>query len=181
MSEPSGPSEETHSGAMREPDTVPALDVVTVTTAAEMSDVLVVRRAVFIEEQGISEDEEIDRYDGDPREMTSAVYVLGRLQGRPVATARLLLDQPAGDFPHIGRVAVLRELRGRHYGVAVMRALETEARARGCGGITLAAQTYALGFYEQLGYVARGDVFLDAGIDHRWMDLRFERPAAGAR
>ena len=166
---------------MSAPDGAPDLDIVTVTTAAEMSDVLVVRRAVFIDEQGISEDEEIDRYDGEPREMTSAVYVLGRLRGRPVATARLLLDQPVGDFPHIGRVAVLREFRGLHYGVAVMRALETEARERGCGGITLAAQTYALGFYEQLGYVARGDVFVDAGIDHRWMDLRFERPGTAAR
>jgi predicted GNAT family N-acyltransferase len=38
--------------------------------------------------------------------------------------------------------------------------------------ITLAAQMHAIGFYERLGYVARGDVFLDAGIEHRWMDIR---------
>jgi predicted GNAT family N-acyltransferase len=36
--------------------------------------------------------------------------------------------------------------------------------------VTLAAQLQAIGFYERLGYVARGDVFLDAGIEHRWMD-----------
>ena len=40
-------------------------------------------------------------------------------------------------------------------------------------GITLAAQLHAIGFYETLGYVVRGKVFLDADIEHRWMDLAF--------
>ena len=99
------------------------------------------------------------------------MYVLGRLDGTPIATARLLLDFPPGEVPHIGRVAVLREHRGRHFGVAVMRALHDEARRRGHPGITLAAQEYVRRFYEGLGYVARGELFLDAGIEHRWMDL----------
>ena len=152
----------------------PGYRVAVVTTPEEMQEALAVRRAVFIEEQRIDEDEEIDRYDGDPATVADAVHVLGRLDGRPVATARLLLDQPDGEHPHIGRVAVLKEQRGRYWGVGVMEALHDEARRRGYAGVTLGAQEYAVGFYAKLGYFARGEVFLDAGIEHRWMDLMFE-------
>ena len=155
----------------------PGFRIVTVGSAEELSEALEVRRAVFIEEQGIAEDEEIDRYDADPTGGGSAVHALGRLDGRPVAAARLLLDRddehPHG-YPHIGRVAVLAELRGRYYGVAIMEALHEQARRLGHRGVTLAAQEYALPFYERLGYVARGEIFLDAGIEHRWMDLVFD-------
>ena len=147
------------------------LELRPVTTQAELDGCLLVRRAVFIEEQGVSEQEEIDAHDGDPALVTSAVHVLGRLEGRPVATGRLLLDYAPGERAHVGRVAVLRELRGRGHGRAVMEWLHDEARRRELPGITLAAQLHALGFYELLGYVARGDVFLDTGIEHRWMDL----------
>ena len=142
-----------------------------VATAAEMDECLLVRRAVFINEQGVSEAEEIDEHDGDPARATSAVHVLGRLDGFPVATGRLLLDHPAGEHAHVGRVAVLRELRRGGHGRAVMEALHEQARTRGHPGITLAAQVQAIEFYERLGYLARGEVFLDAGIEHRWMDL----------
>ncbi|MCY3656338.1 MAG: GNAT family N-acetyltransferase [Chloroflexi bacterium] len=177
----------------------PGFRVSVVTTPEEMEEALSVRRAVFIDEQRIDEDEEIDRYDADPATVTDAVHVLGRLDGRPVATARLLLDMAGpgagiprgadgqssedagipGRFPHIGRVAVLQSERGRYWGVGVMEALHDEARRRGYAGCTLAAQEYAVGFYAKLGYVARGEVFLDAGIEHRWMDLVFEETEGG--
>ena len=158
----------------------PGFHVVVVTTPEEMQQALAVRRAVFIDEQLIDEDEEIDDYDANPATVTDAVHVLGRLDGRPVATARLLLDRhDDGGYPHIGRVAVLRSERGRYWGVGVMEALHDEARRRGYAGVTLAAQEYAVGFYAKLGYVARGEVFLDAGIEHRWMDLVFEETEGG--
>ena len=69
---------------------------------------------------------------------------------------------------------MLKEQRGRYWGVGVMEALHEEARRRGYAGVTLGAQEYAVGFYARLGYVARGELFLDAGIEHRWMDLVFE-------
>ena len=149
------------------------LELRLVSTPAEMAECLAVRRAVFIEEQGVSEHEEIDAHDGDPTGVTTAVHVLGCLDGRAVAAARLLLEPPPPEYAHIGRVAVLRELRGRGHGRAVMEALQAEARRRGYSGITLAAQLQAIPFYERLGYVVRDDVFIDAGIEHRWMDLRF--------
>jgi predicted GNAT family N-acyltransferase len=140
-------------------------------TAAEMEDALSVRRAVFIEEQGVSEAEEIDAYDGDPERVTGAVHVIAYVDGRPAGTGRLLLDVPPGENAHIGRVAVLQEHRGRGLGRMLMLTLQEEAERRGYPGITVAAQLRAIPFYERLGYRARGDVFLDAGIEHRWMDL----------
>ncbi len=146
--------------------------VIHVRTLAEMNDALAVRRAVFVGEQGVSEEQEVDAHDGDPAQVTTAVHVLAYADGQPVATGRLLLDAARDENAHIGRVAVVRERRGRGYGRAVMLALQQEARRRGYRGITLGAQLHAIGFYARLGYVARGDVFLDAGIEHRWMDLR---------
>ena len=82
----------------------------------------------------------------------------------------LLLDEH-GERVHIGRVAVLASQRRRGIGRTVMLALQDLARRRGASSVTLAAQLHAIGFYERLGYTVRGDVFLDAGIEHRWMDL----------
>ena len=153
-----------------------AVTIEPIRTAAQMTEALAIRRAVFIEEQRVPEDEEIDAHDGDPATVTSAVHVLARRGGRPIGTGRLLLGRDdAGRGPsghaHIGRVAVLASERRGGVGRLVMEALQAEARARGFEGITLAAQLHAVPFYERLGYVARGDVFLDAGIEHRWMDL----------
>jgi predicted GNAT family N-acyltransferase len=154
---------------------VPTLTVAIVASTDELRQALAVRTRVFVEEQGVPVAEEIDSYDRDPATNTRAVHFIGRLGGEPVATARLLLDAPAGEFPHIGRVAVVPEHRGRGYGRAIMAAVQAEAAARGFAGVTLAAQLQALPFYERLGYVARGSVFLDAGIEHRLMDLLFEQ------
>ena len=150
----------------------PTVTVEVIRTPQQRAEALAIRRVVFIEEQGVPESEEIDRYDTDPASLDLAVYVLARVEGQAVGTGRLLLDEPPGANAHIGRVAVLLEWRRHRVGLAVMTALEAEARARGSPGITLGAQLHAIPFYERLGYIARGDVFLDAGIEHRWMDKR---------
>lgn len=151
---------------------VPDFTVSYVTNQQELDEALAVRYRVFVEEQHVPIEEEIDHYDVAPWDNPAVVHVLGRYDGIPVAAARLMLDHPEG-YPHIGRVAVLAELRGRGYGAAVMAVLHEEARLRGYSGVTLAAQLHAIPFYERLGYVARGEVFLDAGIEHRDMDLVF--------
>jgi predicted GNAT family N-acyltransferase len=136
-----------------------------------MDDALTVRRKVFIEEQAVTEAEEVDAYDRDPAQVTGAVHVVAYVDGQPAATGRLLLDALVGQNAHIGRVAVLREHRRRGLGSAVMLALQREAKRRGYAGVTVAAQVRAIPFYERLGYRAYGGVFLDARIEHRLMDL----------
>lgn len=147
--------------------------VTTIRTPEDLRAALDVRTRVFVDEQHVPIEEEVDAYDREALTRDDVVYVLGRLNGEPIATARLLFNAHEG-LPHIGRVAVLAEHRGQGYGRVVMQALHEAARERGRLGVTLAAQLQALPFYERLGYVARGPVFLDAGIEHRDMDLRFD-------
>lgn len=121
------------------------------------------RRTVFIEEQGVSEADEVDDKDDE------AIHILATVDGIPIGSARLLLQ---GDTGKIGRVCVLAAARGTGLGAALMRAAVAELRRH--PGITrakLGAQTHALGFYERLGFVAFGPVYDDAGITHRDMVL----------
>ena len=124
---------------------------------------MAIRRQVFVEEQAVPEDLERDEHDA------TAVHLLATQDGRPVATARLLI---AGDRAKIGRVAVLAELRGTGAGAALMRAALDELRLRGVREAALGSQVHALGFYEKLGFVAHGPEYDDAGIPHRDMTLR---------
>ncbi len=147
------------------------LEIRSVVTQADMDDALSVRRAVFIEEQQVSEEEEIDEHDRDGGWLGDVVQMTGYLDGRPVVTGRLMPDSSPDADAHIGRVAVLEELRGRGYGKQLMFALHDEGRKRGYRRLRLGAQLHAIPFYESLGYVAQGDIFLDAGIEHRRMDI----------
>jgi predicted GNAT family N-acyltransferase len=147
------------------------LQVIVVRTAGQMEDALSIRRAVFIAEQGVTETEEIDAYDGDPALVADALHVVAYVDGRPAATGRLLLDTPLTENAHIGRIAVVQEHRRRGLGRTVMLALQREALRRGYPGVTIAAQLQAVPFYERLGYRAYGEIFLDARIEHRMMEL----------
>jgi len=110
-----------------------------------------VRRAVFIEEQAIPEDMEWDRQD--------AVYshvVAEDARGNPIGCGRLLPDG------HIGRMAVLRDWRGRGVGAALLVHLMDLARSRGLERAILEAQTRAMPFYVRHGFAATGDEYLEA-------------------
>lgn len=119
------------------------------------------RRAVFIDEQGVPESEEIDGKDD------RAIHLLGWLDGRPAGCLRILLDGATGK---IGRVCVLADARGTGLGAALMQAaLEVLRDQPGVRRAMLGSQTHAIGFYERLGFVAHGPVYDDAGIAHRDM------------
>ncbi|MFJ6082020.1 GNAT family N-acetyltransferase [Streptomyces sp. NPDC092369] len=130
-----------------------------------------VRKDVFVGEQGVPEDLEYDEYDA------VAVHVLAvREDGVPLGTGRLLHGEQAaektgGDLSlgSLGRLAVTKDARGLGVGVALVRAIEDAARARGLAAVDLHAQTHALGFYERLGYEAYGPEYPEAGIPHRAM------------
>ena len=121
------------------------------------------RRTVFIEEQGVSEADEVDDKDDD------AIHLLATLNGAPVGSARLLV---MGEVGKIGRVCVLKSARGTGLGAQLMRAAVDRFRSiPGVTKVKLGAQTHALGFYERLGFIAVGPEFDDAGIAHREMVL----------
>ena len=121
------------------------------------------RRTVFIEEQGVSEADEVDGLD------SQAIHILAKQDGRPVGSARLLT---IGDTGKVGRVCVLQEARGTGLGAALMQAAVAQFRTiPGITRVKLGAQLHALAFYERLGFTAYGAVFMDAGIAHRDMVL----------
>ncbi len=103
-------------------------------------------------------DLEMDEYDA-----SATHFLLRSGDGTPLATARLLDKHGAAK---VGRVAVLRFARGQGLGLALMRAVLDEARRQGFGEAVLDSQTYAIPFYERLGFRAEGDEFDDAGIPH---------------
>lgn len=124
-----------------------------------------VRRAVFVHEQGIPLELEMDSADA------TAVHAVARNRlGQVVGTGRLL--QAAPGVGKIGRMAVLRVLRGSSVGRRLLLALMEAARARGDHEVVLHAQRSAVGFYERLGFDARGEPFQEAGIEHREMVKR---------
>ena len=135
--------------------------VVVVQTARQRADALSVRIAVFVVEQGIPREEEID--DDDDH----AVHCVGYLEGVPVAAGRLVVT---GTYGKVGRMAVLKEHRGKRLGAEVLAALEREGMARGVPLFRLSAQLSARGFYDRAGYVAVGDVYDEIGIPHIAME-----------
>ncbi|WP_457674600.1 GNAT family N-acetyltransferase [Thiolapillus sp.] len=120
-----------------------------------------VRETVFVREQKVPLELEWDGIDDQCLHMLAEDR-----DGNPIGTGRLLPDG------HIGRMAVLREWRGRGVGTALLRALMEEGRKQGFERLILAAQVQAMPFYEKEGFVAEGDVFDDAGIPHRNMVWR---------
>lgn len=119
-----------------------------------------IRRAVFIEEQGVPEELEWDAHDA------AAVHFLARAEdATPIGCARLLPDG------HLGRMAVLRAWRGRGVGQALLAAALEVARRRGATLLMLSAQTHAAGFYERAGFVAVGGQYDEAGIPHVAMQM----------
>lgn len=122
------------------------------------------RRAIFIEEQGIAEADEWDDLD------TGAVHLLASRDGAPLGTARLLRDGATG---WIGRICVDKAARGTGLGAALVRAgIARLAQDPDVTGIRLGAQVHATGFYEKLGFTVCGPVYDDAGIPHHEMERR---------
>jgi predicted GNAT family N-acyltransferase len=120
-----------------------------------------IRFAVFVEEQGVPAELEMDEMDA------LCLHALAFHENLAIGTGRLLPDG------HIGRMAVMKPWRGRGIGAALLRRLIQAARERGDREVLLSAQVHALGFYRAQGFTAFGEVYEEAGIPHRAMRLAF--------
>jgi len=120
-----------------------------------------IRTTVFVGEQGVPPEIEIDG-----RDPGCAHVVAESDSGGAVGTGRLM---PEG---RIGRMAVLAAWRGRGVGAAMLEALMAEARRRGFRETYLHAQSHARDFYARHGYVVEGGEYLEAGIPHVHMRAR---------
>jgi len=118
-----------------------------------------IRRDVFVVEQNVPESLEWDGIDGACRHA-----IVEDSAGRPIGCGRLLPDG------HIGRMAVLREWRGRGVGSALLVALTNLARELHFPKVMLNAQTQAMPFYARFGFAPVGAPFEEAGIPHQAME-----------
>jgi predicted GNAT family N-acyltransferase len=126
-----------------------------------------VRDAVFVQEQRVPVEIERDALDA------LCTHVLARdSAASPIGTGRLAPDG------RIGRMAVLRDWRGRGVGRALLLRLLDEARARGLAEVQLHAQVDAEHFYAADGFLPVGERFEEAGIQHQAMRRRLGEPAA---
>lgn len=122
------------------------------------------RRVVFIQEQGVSEEEEID---GEDEVCTHFLAYIGE---EPVGAARLrLLD----DYAKIQRVCVSKSHRGKNIGADIICfMIQHITQTTDAKTIRLGAQIHACEFYRRLGFGETGPEYLDAGIPHVDMTLQ---------
>ena len=120
-----------------------------------------VRYAVFVREQGYSIEGEIDEQDAD------AYHIIGYKAEVPVCTARLFTDRE--ETYHIGRVAVLPQLRGKGVGLQMMEQVVQKAKEVGASVLFLDAQADKTIFYERVGFACTGRTMLDEGQPHAEM------------
>lgn len=162
--------------------------VVRVTRRDELERAWEVRTEVFVHEQHVPVEEEIDDLDTAPS--TTHVLALDDATGEALGTGRLLSDPAHAGEVHLGRLAVRAAARGRGIGARLVIAIEALALAghgvrresAGAGDdgavtdanlavrVVLSAQESAMEFYRRLGYdVVTGERYLDAGIWHQDM------------
>lgn len=124
--------------------------------AADGDAIRAIRVTVFVEEQGVPLDLEMDERDAH------CLHVLAfDDDGRAVGTGRL--DAAHGK---IGRVAVLADARRGGVGAAIMARLHELASSNGLTAVWCNAQSTAVPFYTALGYRVTSEPFLEAGIEH---------------
>ncbi len=138
-------------------------------TPQELDEALKLRYEVFCVEQGVPEREELDGRDHEGIHLVAvAVDETGEDgAGEVLATCRLVM---VGRTVQFSRLAVRTSARRQGIATAMLRAADGETRAAGGRRLVLHAQTYARPLYEQAGYLPRGHVFREAGIEHIAME-----------
>ena len=131
-------------------------------------DAFLVRQEVFILEQGVPAELELDEFDA------SAAHVLVYQDAHCIGTGRLV--NLSAKQAQIGRMAVLTKFRGKGIGKQILRKLVDLAASQGVREIILHSQVSAIPFYEKLGFQAQGDAYDEAGIPHRNMMLTLANP-----
>ena len=141
-----------------------AIRVRRVSAQAELQKAFAIRRRVFVREQGVPEEIEMDRDD------KRAIHLIAVSGGNPVGTARVVIRQGGAK---IGRMAVLKSYRRTGIGTELLKRAIVMAKRRGARKIYLHAQVSAIGFYEAMGFRCVGPIFNEAGMAHRKMSLRW--------
>jgi predicted GNAT family N-acyltransferase len=122
-----------------------------------------IRKAVFVEEQGVPIEDEFDEFDNLNGQCE---HLLVYFEEQPVGTGRI---RWVNEFGKLERICILEPYRKFGLGKVIITALEEIAQERGAKKVKLHGQTQAEGFYKKLGYQTSSSVFIEDGIPHLLM------------
>ena len=128
----------------------------------DFSDSYEIRKTVFVEEQNIPIENEMDGLDAE------CFHIVLYNDAAPVGSGRLYIHD---DIARLGRVAVLKDKRGKGYASDICNALIEIAKREKAKLVTLDSQAYVASLYEKLGFVSEGNEFLEEGIMHIKMNM----------
>ena len=128
------------------------------TTKQELQQVREIRKKVFIVEQNVPEDVEIDQYEN------SSHHIIALLDDKFIGTARWRKTE---NGMKLERFAVLKEKRGLGIGKELVRFILKQIKKESV--IYLHAQDHVISFYKKLGFYSVGDHFYEGGISHQKM------------
>lgn len=117
-----------------------------------------IREEVFVREQEYPIELEFDEAD------ENCWHLVLTDNEKAVATARLLKLSEGVFKP--GRIAVLKEYRGKNIGAELLTLIIEKAKEMGAKELHIGAQTYAVGFYEKFGFETTGEEYMDEHIPH---------------
>lgn len=138
------------------------MEVIIAKNKKQREDAYSVRKIVFIDEQNVPPEEEIDEF-----EEQSTHFVLYD-EGKPVGAGRF---RELNGYGKVERICVLSSYRGKGAGKLIMEKIHEFASTSNIKRLKLNAQEHAIPFYENLGYTVVSDTFLDAGIPHKTMEI----------
>jgi len=133
------------------------MNIKIVETNKELDQAYTVRMKVFVDEQNVPAELELDEYDPE------ATHFIGCEDSQVIAASRLRYVE---EYGKLERICILKEFRGKSYGKQLIGTMEEEIKNQGYHKAKLNAQTYAEGFYRKLGYETVSGEFMDTGIPH---------------
>ncbi|MGG3799496.1 GNAT family N-acetyltransferase [Metabacillus fastidiosus] len=133
------------------------MEIKIVTTDKQLEDAFNIRKIVFVEEQKVPVEEEIDQFENEADHL---VLYDGE---KPVGAARFRV---VDEYGKLERICILKDYRNKGAGSLLMEYLENIASQKGLNKLKLNAQTKAVPFYERSGYKTVSELFMDAGIPH---------------
>lgn len=124
-------------------------------------DALRIRQTVFIDEQHVPKEIELDGLDDE------VYHLVGYKNGKAAATARIRFIED--NTLKLQRIATLKEFRGEGLGAKILEEIKSFAKEHDIHALVLSSQEHAVPFYEKSYFEVRGESYMEVGIPHRDM------------
>lgn len=138
------------------------MEIKQASTQYEFFSLMQIRCQVFMCEQKVDPMIEMDDKD------KTCIHYIVKDHNMIIATCRVIVHDKLW---HLGRIAVLKQYRGQHYGSHMLAYIIEQAKKANVEKLELGAQLQAIPFYESLGFKTYGEIFFDADIEHKEMEL----------